>query len=316
MEFIGKLSSILFSPFGGLAKIDGAANIYSLVGCLLFCILILRVAKTAPLGEKVPAAIHKILPQNMWNQKTLWLDVKLYAVNTVILAALTVLFGISGDWLRLELYTAMSAIFGHANGFELGVWPFRIIATLCSFIAFEFGFWLSHYLLHKVGFLWRAHELHHSATAMTPLTGSRQHPIEVILIAVCLAFSAAFTQAVLDRLFGQGNVEYQFFGTNVVLFLYAQTIDNLRHSHLWFPFTGPISAILLSPAHHQMHHSSDISHQQHNFGLATTLFDRLFGTLEMPGPEPVQNFGTPDNPYIDAGIIEAYLKPFRSTTKD
>ncbi|MEO6609159.1 MAG: sterol desaturase family protein [Aestuariivirga sp.] len=272
-------------------------------------------AKTAPLAKKIPAAIGEILPKHMWNQKTLWLDAKLYAVNMIVLTALAVLFGISGDWLRHELYAGMSSIFGHANGFQIGVWPFRIVVTVGSFVAFEFGFWLSHYLLHRVGFFWRAHELHHSATAMTPLTGSRQHPIEVILITVCLAVSAAFTQAVLERFFGQGNLEYQFLGTNIVLFIYVQTIDNLRHSHLWFPFKGPISVMLLSPAHHQMHHSTDISHQQHNFGLATTLFDRLFGTLEMPGPVPVQNFGTPDNPYIDAGIVDAYLKPFRSTTK-
>ncbi len=101
MEFFDKLLSIIFSPFGNLAKIDGAANIYSLVGCLVFCVFILRVAKTALLAKKIPAAIEEILPQHMWNQKTLWLDVKLYAVNMILITALAVLFGISGDWLRL-----------------------------------------------------------------------------------------------------------------------------------------------------------------------------------------------------------------------
>ena len=45
------------------------------------------------------------------------------------------------------------------------------------FLAYELGYWLNHYLSHRIAFLWEFHKVHHSATVLTPLTNFRVHPI-------------------------------------------------------------------------------------------------------------------------------------------
>jgi sterol desaturase/sphingolipid hydroxylase (fatty acid hydroxylase superfamily) len=63
----------------------------------------------------------------------------------------------------------------------------------------------------------------------------------------------------------------------------AITLTHLQHSHLWVTFGPRWGRWLLSPAHHQIHHSMDVQHHNRNFGNTLALFDRLFGTLYVPG---------------------------------
>ena len=49
--------------------------------------------------------------------------------------------------------------------------------TVTLFLAYELGYWLNHYVPHRVPFLWEFHKVHHSATVLTPLTNFRVHPV-------------------------------------------------------------------------------------------------------------------------------------------
>ncbi len=52
--------------------------------------------------------------------------------------------------------------------------------TVCMAMGADFGFFLHHWLFHKVPFLWEFHKVHHSAKVLTPLTDFRAHPVEIL----------------------------------------------------------------------------------------------------------------------------------------
>jgi len=42
---------------------------------------------------------------------------------------------------------------------------------------------------------------------------------------------------------------------------------------------GPLGHIFVSPQFHRIHHSIELRHRDLNFGVALTIWDRLFGTM-------------------------------------
>ena len=63
------------------------------------------------------------------------------------------------------------------------------------------------------------------------------------------------------------------------------TWGHLRHSHIWIPFQGLAGKLFQSPAHHQVHHSTDPRHFDKNLGFALAVWDWAFGTLHIPARE-------------------------------
>ncbi|MGZ3305953.1 MAG: sterol desaturase family protein, partial [Asticcacaulis sp.] len=44
------------------------------------------------------------------------------------------------------------------------------VLTVALFLAYDFAYWLDHYIKHKVPFLWEFHRVHHTAEVLSPLT--------------------------------------------------------------------------------------------------------------------------------------------------
>lgn len=67
---------------------------------------------------------------------------------------------------------------------ELGLtpgWVSRAALTVIWLVAWDFGFFIAHYLQHRVPMLWEFHKVHHSAEVLTPLTVFRMHPVDDLL---------------------------------------------------------------------------------------------------------------------------------------
>ena len=58
--------------------------------------------------------------------------------------------------------------------------PFALVFMpgVVGFLLADFGFFFSHYLMHKIPLLWVFHEVHHSAEVLMPVTVHRVHPVE------------------------------------------------------------------------------------------------------------------------------------------
>jgi sterol desaturase/sphingolipid hydroxylase (fatty acid hydroxylase superfamily) len=82
---------------------------------------------------------------------------------------------------------------------------------------------------------------------------------------------------------------------------------------MWIAFRGVLGRIFVSPAYHQVHHSSNPKHFNKNFGSCLALWDWMFGTLYVPEKErePL-TFGFPDQP--NAHTVKGELvDPFGNT---
>jgi sterol desaturase/sphingolipid hydroxylase (fatty acid hydroxylase superfamily) len=74
----------------------------------------------------------------------------------------------------------------------------------------------------------------------------------------------------------------EFAGQNLAVLGFIWLSSHLQHSHIWIAFTGVWGRLLISPAHHQLHHSADPAHFDRNFGAYLAIWDWLFGTLRVP----------------------------------
>jgi sterol desaturase/sphingolipid hydroxylase (fatty acid hydroxylase superfamily) len=186
----------------------------------------------------------------------------------------------------------------------------RSVITLMLFLAYELGYWLNHYLSHRIPILWEFHKVHHTATVLTPLTLFRVHPVYTAIFANILAIATAVASGFGNYVFGHTTYQYALSDSNIILVLFIHTYVHLQHTHLWIPFTGLLGRIFMSPAHHQVHHSTSPTHFNKNLGSCLAVWDWMFGTLYVPKREPeVSSFGVdPDNKDVDT-IYGALLAP-------
>ncbi len=154
--------------------------------------------------------------------------------------------------------------------------------TVVAYVAYEFAYWLDHCLKHKIPFLWAFHKVHHSAESLSPLTNFRVHPVDSIIFYNIVALLVGTSEAFVNFAFGRSVPLFAISGTNLLLLATEIGLTQLQHSHVWICFTGPLGRLLLSPAHHQIHHSTDRRHFDRNFGSTLAIWDRMFGTLHMP----------------------------------
>jgi len=196
----------------------------------------------------------------------------------------------------------------------------RTVITVALFLAYELGYWVDHYLSHKIPILWEFHKLHHSANVLTPLTVFRVHPVDGLLNANIIAIVMAGANGSMNYLLGETTYQYAITDRNVIFVLFVHAFVHLQHTHLWISFRGVLGCIFLSPAHHQVHHSSNPIHFDKNLGSCLAVWDWLFGTLYIPKKEPEKlHFGIDQEKHdvhaVTAGLIgpicrvASHLKP-------
>ncbi len=202
------------------------------------------------------------------------------------------LFGIVFGWALLSYETLsrgtgslLTSLFGPLPPAPLPSFASRAIITVMLFLAYELAYWFNHYLSHRIPFLWEFHKVHHSATVLTPLTNFRVHPVYMCIFLNIVAVSVGLANGVGDYLLGQPASQFGLSETNVILVFFIYLYVHLQHSQLWLSFTGWLGHLLMSPAHHQIHHSRDPAHFNKNLGSCLALWDWMFGTLYIPSAE-------------------------------
>ena len=140
----------------------------------------------------------------------------------------------------------------------------RSVITIVLFLAYELAYWIDHYLAHRVPFLWEFHKVHHTATVLTPLTMFRTHLVDALLHANITVVVLAVANGLASYLFGKTTYQYALTDANLILVFFLHAYVHLQHTHLWISFRGVLGCILLSPAHHQVHHSRNPIHFKKN----------------------------------------------------
>src|SRR5262249_28407329 len=110
---------------------------------------------------------------------------------------------ISYQFLANGIMSALAAAFGPTSPTTLPALVERSVITVMLFLAYELGYWLNHYLSHRVPFLWEFHRVHHTATVLTPVTNFRVHPVYTFVFVNILAISTAIANGVGNYMFGE-----------------------------------------------------------------------------------------------------------------
>ena len=254
--------------------------------------------------------IRAVFPARVLVHPSSLVDLRLWVLNALALAAGYGALAVGALFWRDRLV----ALLGHVA--PAGVWhaPTAVsllVTTLVELLAYEFAYWAAHYAFHRIPWLWPFHKVHHSAEVMTMLTEMRQHPVEIIVFMNAIALCTGLAFGAMTWLFGPGVGRLTLLNANIVLAIFMMSWGHLRHSHLWIPFRGLAGRLFQSPAHHQVHHSTDPRHFDKNLGFALAVWDWAFGTLHVPSAAcEVQEFGVGEDAPDYATTTRALWRPF------
>ena len=168
------------------------------------------------------------------------------------------------------------------------------LQTLEILLVADFADYWTHRVFHTSR-AWRFHAVHHSPEEMTWLSAGRMHPVNDLVTRV--------VQVAPVALLG-------FAAKGVVLVvpaLVAYVI--LLHANVKWDF-GPLRYVLVSPAYHRWHHTSDAEGLDKNFAGIFPAWDLLFGTCYFPRREPVK-FGVNGDP-VPGTLVGQMAYPFRA----
>jgi len=153
--------------------------------------------------------------------------------------------------------------FGALNQAAVSPWT-AVPVTVVGLDLVSYGW---HRANHRVPFLWRLHQVHHSDPSFTVSTGVRFHPGELLLsLPVRLAAVVVIGAPVAA----------------VLVFEIAFTFANLiEHGNISLPgpAEGWLAHVCITPAPHRRHHTKVGPERDTNFGTVFSLWDRLFGTF-------------------------------------
>lgn len=160
------------------------------------------------------------------------------------------------------------AAFAHQQGW--GVFNYfdvpLIVAVILSVVIMDAIIYLQHVMVHAVPVLWRLHRVHHADPDFDVTTGSRFHPLEIILsmlikFAVIIVLGPPVVAVIVFEVLL--NATAMFNHSNVRLNL---TVDKY------------LRLLVVTPDMHRVHHSVEADETNSNFGFNLPWWDRLFGT--------------------------------------
>lgn len=160
------------------------------------------------------------------------------------------------------------AAFCSASGWGL-LNHFRVplpIAAPLAVVLLDFVVWLQHVMFHAVPALWRLHRVHHADPDYDVTTGSRFHPLEIVL-SMLVKFAAIVV-----------------LGPPVLAVLVFEVLLNatamFNHGNIGLPaaLDRVLRWIVVTPDMHRVHHSVEDDETNSNFGFNLPWWDRLLGT--------------------------------------
>nr|WP_067053641.1 sterol desaturase family protein [Mucilaginibacter sp. L294] len=176
--------------------------------------------------------------------------------------------------LNLAVNGSMFFLLSYAYQFRLFQINNAVLYWFVLVVVQDFLYWVLHYTGHYCRLFWAMHVTHHSSEHFN--------------------FSTGFRSTVFEPLYRTFfYLPLAFMGFNAVDILYAylvtQLYGNLVHTQYKIPLPKWYGLIFVTPAHHRVHHASNIPYLDKNMGMVLILWDRLFGTFhDEDAHEPVK----------------------------
>ncbi|MBM3520138.1 MAG: sterol desaturase family protein [Alphaproteobacteria bacterium] len=187
-----------------------------------------------------------------------------WAINLSILAIDVIV-----QRLTLGAAAFATALYAEAHGwglFGLLAWPWWIEAAI-AFIILDFAIYLQHVLFHALPVFWRLHQVHHADLDVDLTTGTRFHPVEIL---ISLIYKAGLVAAL-------GADPWAVLAFEAVL--NGAAIFSHGNIHLPQRLEGALRRVVVTPDMHRIHHSVIAAETNSNYGFFLSVWDRLGGTF-------------------------------------
>ncbi|KLN64581.1 MULTISPECIES: sterol desaturase family protein [Vibrio] len=200
-----------------------------------------------------------LTPRKQLTQSKLyrWLNnLGLIAFNSVCLSLVMPILAFES-----AIYAADSN-WGLLNQFQLPSY----IEIIISVVLLDLTIYLQHLVFHRIPILWRLHRMHHADQDIDVTTGTRFHPIEIIL--------SMWIKIGLVLMFGVSPIAVIVFE----IILNASAMFNHSNAFLPLKIDGMLRKVIVTPDMHRIHHSVIEKETHSNFGFFLSIWDRMFNT--------------------------------------
>ena len=290
---------------------DYTEKFFVLYFLLSFAVAALVLSREAAEGHGL---LRRLFPWATYTHRSARLDYGIILINRVLTPSLLVTRLLSasalGGWIGVQLASLLGARAPLLSGTAA-----LVAVTILFALATDFSDYIQHRLHHRIRLLWEFHKLHHSAEVMTPLTALRTHPVEQIVGSLVATIILGGTMGVAGYWLMESPQPITLFGAQLMMvFFYSCCAVHLRHSHVWLSWSPALSHLLISPAQHQIHHSSAPRHWDRNYGNVLAIWDWVFGSLYVPRERERFAFGLADG-QPHPTLLKAYLVPLAGAIK-
>ena len=134
-----------------------------------------------------------------------------------------------------------------------------------AFIALDFSSYWIHRISHKINFFWNKHAIHHSSEEFNLACALRQSISSFVNLFTFFLIPAA--------LFG---VPVNVIAIVAPIHLFAQ----FWYHTVYIKNMGFLEHILVTPAHHRVHHAINPEYMDKNLAAIFIVWDRIFGTFQ------------------------------------
>lgn len=177
---------------------------------------------------------------------------------------------------------------------DLPLWQQLLLAVIIA----DIGITLAHYASHKYNALWQLHAVHHSVKRLYGFNGLMKHPLH----------------QTIETLAGTSPLLLMGVPQNVLMLLVIAVVIQLllQHSNVAY-FAGPLKYLLAINQIHRFHHLNTAKEGDVNFGLFTTLTDRLLGTAHYDKNRVIGSgdLGILTSPNYPITYLAQMIEPFK-----
>ena len=152
---------------------------------------------------------------------------------------------------------------------DAGIWWYWVLL----FFADDFSYYWFHRISHHVNYFWASHVVHHSSQHYNLAAALRQ------------TWTGNATGAFLFWAW------MPLVGFHPIWILFMQQISLIYqfwiHTETVHKLPAPVEFIFNTPAHHRVHHGSDLKYLDKNHAGILIIWDRLFGSFQPEEERPV-----------------------------
>lgn len=313
MTDLNELVGFVLGPFERLVSPQGSLYWLYLVSTSAIAALLYFVARhKRDSSPNITEALEFLFPRRIYQHPSATLDFRFFALNTLLFGSLIAPMLLSSLTVARGTAGVLVEIFGVPDEPLIAGFVAQIAATGGVVIAADLGFYVSHYLQHKVPILWEFHKVHHSAEVLHPIAAFRAHPVDQVIDTLLMGSMTGLILGVSAYSFGTSTGLVTVVGMNAFVFLFNLAGAHLRHSHIWLSYGARLEHIFVSPALHQIHHSFATRHLDKNLGAMLSIWDRLMGTLYVPRGEEHLTFGLVEGEHRNyTSIGRLYVVPLQ-----